>query len=228
MNFVIFIDLMILIFLLQLVKSEAKSILKIGYNDKILRYSASGSSKQRINGSRQMTKPEYAFDQVDKRYDWCSNCGVTDTDFPWITFSLENRRIRLSSYFIKAGCCYDGCCCAEAGYCVHCCLYSWSLQVSNDNKTWTEAHKVEKDRTLEYCAEKTFTLDKAYDAKYVRLIQTEACPGDPPCIALNKIELYGDILGDSPDDDFVSYHDDDDDISIIGHISHQGNVHLPQ
>ncbi|EAY16284.1 hypothetical protein TVAG_423370 [Trichomonas vaginalis G3] len=85
-----------------------------------------------------------------------------------------------------------------------------------------------KDEKMRRCKENTYNLDKTYEAKYVRLIQNEACPGDPPCIALNKFELFGDIISEDSnvhDDDFVSYHDDDDDdVSIIGHISKNGNV----
>lgn len=198
------------------------------YNDKIIVLDASGSSKQRINGSLQFTKPEYAIYPWNKRYDWCSNCAHSYEEHPWITFSLDKRKIKLNGYFIRAGCCYiDDCCCTDDNYyyCVECCLYSWSLQVSDDNKTWTDVHRIEKDIDMRRCSEKTYKLDKEYVTKYVRLIQNEPCPGDPPCIALNKFDLLGEVVGDdSSSDDFVSYHDDDDDVSIIGHISRNGKV----
>ncbi|EAY22130.1 hypothetical protein TVAG_093040 [Trichomonas vaginalis G3] len=80
---------------------------------------------------------------------------------------------------------------------------------------------------MRYCKEKSYDLDKTYETKYVRLIQNEACPGDPPCIALNKFELFGDVIPNGGEDEnFVSYHDDDDDVSIIGHISKNGNVKI--
>lgn len=49
-----------------------------------------------------------------------------------------------------------------------------------------------------------------------------------PCMALNKIEVFGDIVADDgldDIDDFVSFHDDDD-VSIIGHLAKNGNTKL--
>lgn len=198
------------------------------YNDPMVNITVSGSSKQYINGSRQMTKPEYAIYPFAKAYDWCSNCPRSYDEHPWIVFTLKNHRMQFSSYLLRAGCCYyEECCCDDDYYgCVDCCLYSWSLQVSDDNKTWTEAHRVDKDREMRRCKEKTYQLDKTYTARYVRLIQNENCPGWPPCIAINKLDLFGNVLNDdySPNDDFVSYHDDDNDVSIIGHISRNGKL----
>ena len=207
--------------------NEKEKIFKQVYNNKIIVLDASGSSKQDINGSLQMTKPEYAIYPWNKRYDWCSNCGKTYSDHPYLTFSLKNKKFKVSGYFLRAGCCYSRCCCEDNGYCVHCCPFSWALQISNDNKTWTDIHKIEKDYEMRYCKEKSYNFDKTYEAKYIRLIQTEACPGDPPCIALNQIEFFGSVIDEGIQDDeenFVSYHDDDDDVSIIGHISKNGNV----
>ncbi|EAX95764.1 hypothetical protein TVAG_036970 [Trichomonas vaginalis G3] len=190
----------------------------------------SGSSKQYINGSKQLTKSEYAIYPWDKVYDWCSNCGNSNDDHPWISFSVKAKKIKFNGYFIRCGCCYyDLCCCEdEQRRCFECCLYSWSLQISDDNKTWKEVHKM-KDEGMRRCNEKTYKLDQTYEARYVRLIQNENCPGEPPCIAINKFELYGSLVGDDgryDDDNFVSFHDDDDDVSIIGHISKNGNVKL--
>lgn len=202
---------------------ESNGIFKKVYNDKIIVLDASGSSKQNINGSAQYTKPEYAVDPVDKRYDWCSNCLKNYEEHPWITFSLKSRKFKINGYFVRCGCCYDGCCCVDEGYgCVYCCLYSWSLQISDDNKTWTDVHRVEKDYEMRFCKEKTYKLDKEYVAKYVRLIQNQPCPGDPPCISLNKIEFFGDVVpdGNIPEDEIMASSDDDsDDVSIIGHIT---------
>lgn len=79
---------------------------------------------------------------------------------------------------------------------------------------------------MEFCNEKTYKLDQEYTAKYVRLIQDAPCPGYPPCLAINKMEFYGEAVSEdgSPADEFISFHDDDDDISIIGHISKNGRV----
>lgn len=205
---------------------EVNGIFKRHYNDKIIVIDVSGSSKQDINGTIQLTKPEYAILPWDKRYDWCSNCGKTYDEHPWIIFSLDNRQMKINGYFIRAGCCYENRCCCDDGvyYCIECCLYSWSLQVSDDNKTWTEVHKIDKDRNMRRCAEKEYKFDKEYTARYVRLIQNERCPGNPPCLAINRIELYGDVVGENNAEDFVSFHDDDEDVSIIGHISKNGKV----
>ncbi|EAX73935.1 hypothetical protein TVAG_519370 [Trichomonas vaginalis G3] len=76
------------------------------------------------------------------------------------------------------------------------------------------------------CSAKTYNLDKEYNAKYVRLIQDGALPGYPPCFAINKIELFGSSVqfGEDLNDDLVSFHDDDEDVSIIGHISKSNKI----
>lgn len=208
--------------------TEPVGIFSKYYNDKIINIDTTGSSRQKINGSMQLTKPEYAIYPWKKDYDWCSNCMSSYDQHPWITFSLKNQLITFSGYFMRAGCCYEGGCCYDRRYyyCIKCCLYSWSLQISDDNKTWTEVHKITKDNEMKECAERTYKLDKEYTTKYVRLLQTENCPDDPPCIALNRFELLGDIHSDNSNDDFISFHDDDDDVSIIGHISRNKKIEV--
>lgn len=200
---------------------EVNGIFKKTYNRGIVHIDVSGNSKQDINGTRQMTKPEYAVYPWDKKYDWCSNCMRSYEEHPWIIFSLQNRKMRINGYFLRAGCCYQvGCCCDDDkySYCVDCCLYSWSLQISEDNKTWTEIHRIDRDYSMKFCKEKTYKFDKEYTATYIRLIQNEACPGWPPCLAINKIDFLGDVLGE--EESFTEpIRDDDEDISIIGHIS---------
>lgn len=200
---------------------ESTKILKNAYPKKMIEFYVSGSSSQWINGSIQKTKPEYAFDQIDKRYDWCSNCGRSYDEHSFIIFSIKGKIMRISGYYLKSGCCgEDGCCCHDDGVpCCECCLYSWSLQISNDNTTWKTIHKVEKDDEMRRCKEKTYKFSEIYSAKYIRLIQDAACPGDPPCIALNKIEFSGNLEGDSFSLDDAVYENEDDDVSIIGHIS---------
>ncbi|EAY03134.1 hypothetical protein TVAG_329070 [Trichomonas vaginalis G3] len=184
----------------------------------------SGSSTQYINGSRQLTKPSYAVDQVDKTYDWCSNCGNTPEEQPWIVFSIKDSPLSISGYYLRVGCCkYNGCCCEELGYCSRCCLYSWAFQISDDAKNWKEVHRVEKDIKAEYCAERQYDFKQAYKAKYFRLIQTEACPGEPPCLSLNKFEMFGDPNGE--DASYIVYNEDEeDDVSIIGHLSKENRI----
>lgn len=202
--------------------TNSNSILKNGYPHGLVKYYASGSSSQIINGTLQKTKPEYAFDQINKNYDWCSNCGHSSTDFPWLILEIKDQIMKLNGYYLKAGCCSGssaGCCCYEsASYCCYCCLFSWSLQVSNDNTAWKTVHKVEKDYDMAYCKEKTYKFSETHEARYVRLIQDESCPGDPPCIAINKIELIGTTNKGMPLEDFFSDNEEDD-VSIIGHIA---------
>ncbi|EAX89338.1 hypothetical protein TVAG_574740 [Trichomonas vaginalis G3] len=206
----------------EISKGHTDRILQKAYEEGTLQYFASGSSKQYINGSPQMTDPIYALDQKPKLYDWCSNCGTKLVEKPWIAVAVKNKIINIRGYYLKAGCCYTGCCYEEVGYYCRCCLYTWALQISNDNKEWTDIHTIEKEGTMEYCAERTYEFKKSYSAKYVRLIQKEPYPGEPACIALNQIELFGSATvggSDDADDDFISYHDDDEDVSIIGHVS---------
>ena len=212
---------MILNLLCENILTESNSIFKKAYKNQDIEVYVSGSSSQYINGSRQVTKPEYSFDQIEKMYDWCSNCGKNQDDHPWAVYSIKNKKIKISGYYLKSGCCGDDeniCCCLDYTYCCECCLYSWSLQISNDNVTWKTVHKVEKDKEMRRCKEKTYKFSETYNTKYVRLIQDESCPGDPPCIALNKIELIGSI----ENEDGLIFEDqenEEDDVSIIGHIS---------
>lgn len=207
--------------------SRSIDIFEKAFQNKIIIINATGSGNQVINGSRQDTKPEYAIYPWTKKYDWCSSYGDTFDDHPWITFSLENRRIKFNGFFIRVGCCVvDLCCCDEKiYYCANCCLYSWSLQISDDNITWKSIHNVTKDNSLRRCNERTYKLDKEYTTRYVRILQNEACPDDPPCISINKFELHGEIIGENENnDEFSSFPEDDDDVSIIGHISDKGKV----
>lgn len=199
--------------------TESNSILRRAYKNKILDFDVSGSSSQYINGSLQLTKPEYAFDGVDKKYDWCSSCLASYDEHPYIILSVKQNTMNIQGYYIRSGCCNNRYCCCYSTetYCCVCCLYSWSFQISQDNLTWQTVHKGEKDLDLKQCKDKTFKFSTTYKAKYVRLIQDEPCPGDPPCIALNQIELIGNIDGDNNFD--AGIENDEEDVSIIGHIS---------
>lgn len=206
--------------------TEANGIFKKYYEDKIFTIDVSGNSMQYYDGKKQYTKPEYAIEPKDKVYDWCSNCGKTYDDHPWISFSVQGKKFSFDSYFLRCGCCYYGCCCEENGTCIDCCMYSWSLQISEDNSTWKEVHRVERDTEMNHCNEKTYRLDQTYVARFVRLMQNEPCPEYPPCMAINRMEIFGEVVPDdySLEDDFISFHDDDEDISIIGQLSRNGNM----
>ena len=143
---------------------------------------------------------------------------------PWIQFFLKNKAMRLKGYALRNGCCYyDYCCCdPETGkyldyYC--CCqLYSFSLQGSNDNKTWKIIHRVEKDDTIRICQIKTYEFDMTEGFQFIRLVMDEEYPGCPKCMQLNQVELYGETIYSSY---YSSYEDDldnEESISIIGKI----------
>ncbi|EAY18963.1 hypothetical protein TVAG_147080 [Trichomonas vaginalis G3] len=214
-----------LLILCENILTDSNSILRNAYYKNLVEVSVSGSTSQYINGTKQLTKPEYVFDQVPKNYDWCSNCGKSDKDHPWAVYSVKNQLMNINGYYLKSGCCDtadDACCCYdEQYYCCLCCIYSWSLQISMDNQTWKTIHKVEKDNEMRRCKEKTYKFSETHTAKYVRLIQDESCPGDPPCIAINKIEFIGTTSDGYALDNNVEFDAEDDDVSIIGHISKQ-------
>lgn len=219
---------MIILFILSYITEyDNESIIKhLDYNNDII-VRASGSSQQDINGSKQMTKPEYAFYPFNKKYDWCSNCLSAHLNMkPWIQFELKDKVMEIDKYLIRAGCCNAGCCCQTVSYCSICCLYSWSLSLSLDNETWIEVHNVTKEQKMEYCTEKVYKLDKPYQARYAMVMQTTPCVGQPYCLGINKVDFYGHIVGENDneapvhEEEFVSFHDDDDpEVSIIGHIS---------
>lgn len=186
------------------------------YNEKAILVHSSGSSRQEINGTLVYTKPEYTIYPFDKKYDWCSN---SDKKPQWISFSIRNHFIKLNGYFLRAGCCYHNCCInneIENG----CCLYSWSLQISNDNISWKEIHKVNKDYEMKFCNEKSYKLDKTYTARYIRIIQNEPCVKDSNCMSINRFEILGDLEKDTEfPDKFDESFEDEEDISVIGHLS---------
>ena len=152
---------------------------------------------------------------------WCSNIA-TGTDKPWITYSLKNKKMKLTGYSVRNGCCRHRCCCVEDNKPVDdfcCCeLYSFQLQGSNDNQTWKVLHNVEKDARIRYCEIKTYDIDIQDSFKYIRLESQEAYPGCPFCIQINEIQLYGEVI-----QSFDSYEYDSDEseeaVSIIGKIA---------
>ena len=91
----------------------------------------------------------------DEYSEWCSNI-VSDTKDPaknpFIQYSIKGKQMRVKRYSVRNGCCRYSCCCTEDGKIVDygccCTLYSYSLQASNDNKTWKVLHRVEKDKSF--------------------------------------------------------------------------------
>ena len=134
--------------------------------------------------------------------------------------------MKVSRYSVRNGCCHRYMCCCDdengkiIDYDARCCcrLYSYSLQASNDNKTWTILHKVEKDEKFYFCETKTFELkEKSSPYTYFRFVLDEEYPHCIKCMQINQIELYGEtvssIYSSCPDND-----DEDESISIIGRV----------
>ncbi|EAY02123.1 hypothetical protein TVAG_372680 [Trichomonas vaginalis G3] len=167
-----------------------------------------------------MTKPEYSIYPWDKTYDWCSSCGKTYDDHQFISFSLREKKFKIHGYYIRVGCCNEGCCCEDNYYsCIDCCLYSWALQISNDNQTWQNLHIVEKEQNMRKCKDRSYDFDKEYITKYIRFEQTQPCPGYPSCLSINRIEFYGEVVSEDSTNEDVFSQNEEDDVSIIGHFS---------
>ena len=153
-------------------------------------------------------------------HDWCSNIGKFDSDKPWIQYSLKDKKISVSGYSIRNGCCVAACCCINDDENIDevccCTLYSYSLQGSNDNKTWTTLHKVEKDPYFYGCETKTFELHKkSEEFTFIRFTLDEQRPGCLNCMQLNQVELYGNTAIHST---YIESNDEDESISIIGRV----------
>lgn len=154
-----------------------------------------------------LTKPESVIDPNDE-LEWCSKFSKLKTDRPWITIIFKNKKLSMSGYSIKSGCCQANWCC--------CILYSWSLFGSNDNKTWTKLHSVEKEKEFRQCQEKSFRVDKKGSFKMFKLIQEEPDPECLFCMDIAKLEFYGSLDDDEGDIEFDSSNEDE--ISIIGRV----------
>ena len=155
-----------------------------------------------------MTKPENCVDPESK-IQWCSSFDSRRVKKQWISFTFEGAKLNLQGYSLHAGCCSAYRCCCK--------IYSWSIQGSNDNVTWTTLDKVEKDEELFDCANKSFPVKSNGNSyKTIRLIQDESEKGCPTCIDLTKIEIYGDLNDENyiPDD-----LEDNEEVSIIGKVT---------
>ena len=192
----------------------------LSVNWKNVRTTASGSIGLYYNGKCHQTFPNATLDN-DKKNDWCSNIVNPGEPKPWITYSFDNKDMRLKGFSLRSGCCWYDCCCIndEIDVTRKCCceIYSVSLQGSNDNITWKTIHSIQQDRSYYYCLYKTFEFPLTESFKYVRLIQDEEYPGCPICMQLNQIEFYGELVESrfSQDTD-----ENDESVSIIGKVNH--------
>ena len=183
-------------------------IFKNTYKDNSVSVTASGSHECYFSslGKDVLTKPESIIDP-DDNLEWCSNINKSKNDRPWISTVFKDKKVAINGYSLKTGCCDfygDGCCCI---------LYSWSIFGSNDNKTWTKLHSVEKDKELGICKEKSFKVDKKGSYSMIKLVQDEPEPGCWYCIALSKLEFYGSI-----NEDMAEEISSEDEVSIIGRV----------
>ena len=159
--------------------------------------------------------------------DWCSNLQRGADDKPWISYSIKNKAMKVKGYAIRNGCCYyDFCCCnpeTDERYDMDCCceLYSFSLQGSNDNRTWKTIHKVEKDSSILFCQVKTYEFDMAEPFNLIRFVMDQEKPGCPKCIQLNQVEIYGELVTSAFGFDYEGDDEADESISIIGKIQKQ-------
>lgn len=201
---------------LQFVKFPSrKDSLLYGNKDAVV--SASGSIGLYVKGKCIQTFPNQTL-EADEDTEWCSNIARGSSDKPWITYSLRNRKMKVSSFAIRNGCCLHDCCCFDDndlidGVC--CCrLYSFSLQGSNDNVTWTVLHIVDKDQYIRRCETKMYELNTKESYQYIRIVEEEPLPGCKFCMQINQIELYGDSY------EMLDYQteDNDESVSIIGKV----------
>ena len=182
---------------------------------------ASGSLGLYFDGKCHKTFPNETVN-IDQKMDWCSNVAKSNEEKPWITYNLKNKAMKLTGYSVRNGCCYHKCCCIddqtmidERTYCC-CYLYSFSLQGSNDNKTWKIIHNVEKDDNFHRCEFKTYEFQQTESFRYIRFMLEKEYPGCPFCMQINQIELYGDTTNSFFAEDT---EDNDESVSIIGKLN---------
>ena len=158
---------------------------------------------------------------ADEKFDWCSNIASDKSENTWVQYSLQGKQMKITGYAVRNGCCRYACCCVDGHVVtdIDCCcmLYTYSLQGSNDNKTWTVLHRVEEDKKFYYCKVKTFELPKvSAPFTYFRFVLEKEYPNCPKCMQINQIELYGEAIVSSG----VFYDDstEDESVSIIGKV----------
>ena len=167
------------------------------------------------------TYPNYTL-LPDADHEWCSNISPNKDTKPYIAYSLKGKKMKLTGYSVRNGCCLHRCCCMEDGIIIdgECCceLYSFSLQGSNDNHTWVVLHNVEKDNRIYYCQIKTYEISTTESFKFIRFVQDEAHPGCEYCMQINQIELYGDTYQTYDTYEEVENEENEEAVSIIGKI----------
>ena len=149
----------------------------------------------------------------DSYYEFCTKYKK---EKQWFAVQFTEKSVKLKSYAIQLGCCYfyDSCCCE---------LYSWVLEGSNDNTTWSVLDKEDKLSDFYYCNSRTFELKKASQPySYFRITQTETKPNCDSCIGMMRMEFFGDLVAKGSYRPEISEDaGDDEEVSIIGHVKHE-------
>ena len=156
-----------------------------------------------------LTKPESVIDPQDK-LELCSNINKSKNDRQFLATVFEGRKLALSGYSIRSGCCEY----LSSRSCYL--IYSWSILGSNDNRTWTKIHSVEKDKEHEDCKEKSFKVGEKGSYSMFKIVQDEPEPRCWYCMNINKLKFYGSMS--ESDGDVVL---NDDEISIIGRVKRE-------
>ena len=150
-----------------------------------LKIESSGQMGLRYNGKCNPTYPNYTITESEK-HDFCSNIAKNN-DRPWVSYSFPGKELKLTGYSLRNGCCYYYCCCSEEtgeiiDYSCCCELYAFSLEGSNDNKTWTKLHQIKDDQDyISWCQVKTYQLSTTNSYKYVRFVLDDQRHGWPRC-----------------------------------------------
>ena len=220
---------MILFYFLQFISFPSRNDVVISsesFKRNEVNVESSGSIGLYYSGKCHQTYPNETLN-TNEKMDWCSNIVPSGSkDMPWIMYSLKNKAIKATGFSLRNGCCWHACCCIDgtridSEYC--CCrLYSFSLQGSNDNKTWVTIHQVVQDSKYWYCLFKTFTFEKTTPFNFLRIRMDEPYPGCPICMQINEIQIYGETVSSNFFSD-GDYDENDESVSIIGKISRANN-----
>ena len=151
-----------------------------------------------------LTNPVSVIDPEDN-LEWCSKVNESKNDYPWIEVIFHNKKLSMTGYSVKSGCCYANDCC--------CMIYSWSLLGSNDNKTWTKLHSVAKNKELRRCRNESFSFNEKGSFSMFKFIQDEPEPECWYCLNLNRLEFYG-TLNEGAGEEIAN----EDEVSIIGRV----------
>ena len=190
---------------------------------------ASGSLGLYYGGKCHQTFPNETLTN-NEEFDWCSNIGEDNSEEkkPWLMYNIKNKKMILKNFAVRNGCCMHACCCTDDNkvfdYACCCVLYSFSLQASNDNKTWNTLHKVEKISDFWECKFITFDISEEKQREqhnvggyaFVRIVLDEQYPNCKRCMQINQVELYGETVDGN---ELYKIDDDNDEsVSIIGKV----------